>query len=489
MKSKLAFPGLALATAVLTGAAVAAVVTEGTFGMFSSTAAATASTAGAATVAIGRGDGTGPELVYELDPGADTLPVTIEIEYEGSVMADLALSLTPGDGGTPLCRIDGGTPRPRTKAPLTIQVEGDAPRAYCSVLDGQPIPLAAAVAPGSTVEVDLFVRLGEGANPGVSAVEQFDRAVVTATGAGGGFTDRVEGTVELRVADFDEVDEVDEQGSPTTAARGSATAGTDPGPAYTTFDVTDDDVPTECANGGMTAATFDGTAVQLADHATTWVAAEHFGDGAGPLLVLGTAGDDTITGSPEGDCLAGGDGDDELRGGDGDDVLIGGAGDDILRGEDGDDTAHGGAGDDELYGGPGRDDLVGGEGSDSFVGGPDGATCDRRDGEPAEDCAEPVGGDVESAPGDGEPETGTPEETDEDQPDPSTTDPGTGTPETDADPGTGGSGAGKSDAPAAGEPTGDAQVSTTPAAQGSVPLRAPAPAGTTTPEPTATATP
>ena len=62
--------------------------------------------------------------------------------------------------------------------------------------------------------------------------------------------------------------------------------------------------------------------------------------------ILGTDGDDVLTGSPFDDILCGLGGNDRLDGGDGDDVLLGGEGNDELVG---------GAGEDCVVGGPGAD--------------------------------------------------------------------------------------------------------------------------------------
>src|SRR5262249_39056128 len=56
-----------------------------------------------------------------------------------------------------------------------------------------------------------------------------------------------------------------------------------------------------------------------------------------------------------------------LMGGAGDDSLTGGAGNDWLYGEAGDDVLRGGAGRDRLDGGPGTDQLWGQKDKDSFV--------------------------------------------------------------------------------------------------------------------------
>jgi len=62
--------------------------------------------------------------------------------------------------------------------------------------------------------------------------------------------------------------------------------------------------------------------------------------------ILGTDGDDVLTGSPFDDIICGFGGNDRIDGGDGNDVLFGGEGDDELVG---------GAGNDCLIGGPGDD--------------------------------------------------------------------------------------------------------------------------------------
>ena len=67
--------------------------------------------------------------------------------------------------------------------------------------------------------------------------------------------------------------------------------------------------------------------------------------------------------------LVGGDLGDELNGGNGNDELTGGAGADILNGNAGDDRLEGNGGNDKLSGGEGKDFLVGGAGADTFTGG------------------------------------------------------------------------------------------------------------------------
>lgn len=114
-------------------------------------------------------------------------------------------------------------------------------------------------------------------------------------------------------------------------------------------------------------------------------------DGSGPEVdatrVIGTEGDDMLTGGAGADQLLGGGGmdvldggagNDELRGGTGDDTLIGGEGNDVLlaargsdelSGGDGEDFLYGGVGDDELSGDDGNDILDGGQGEDTLRGG------------------------------------------------------------------------------------------------------------------------
>jgi trimeric autotransporter adhesin len=67
--------------------------------------------------------------------------------------------------------------------------------------------------------------------------------------------------------------------------------------------------------------------------------------------------------------LIAGDSGDELNGGNGDDVLLGGAGADTLNGNAGDDRLEANGGNDRLSGGEGADFLVGGPGDDRLIGG------------------------------------------------------------------------------------------------------------------------
>lgn len=71
-----------------------------------------------------------------------------------------------------------------------------------------------------------------------------------------------------------------------------------------------------------------------------------FDKNVGNALILGTAGNDNLSGGNDDDCIVGGNGNDTLRGKPGDDILVGGNGDDGLDG---------GTGTDTCYGGPGTD--------------------------------------------------------------------------------------------------------------------------------------
>jgi Tol biopolymer transport system component len=87
--------------------------------------------------------------------------------------------------------------------------------------------------------------------------------------------------------------------------------------------------------------------------------------------ILGTAGDDVLTGTPLADVLLGEAGNDTLAAvasyfvGD---TLVGGPGNDLLVGSFASDTLDGGRGNDVLRGGPGPDLLIGGAGRDVIRG-------------------------------------------------------------------------------------------------------------------------
>jgi Ca2+-binding RTX toxin-like protein len=97
--------------------------------------------------------------------------------------------------------------------------------------------------------------------------------------------------------------------------------------------------------------------------------------------IVGSSGDDTLTGTAGREVICGFGGDDVIRGLKGPDFLVGGAGADELHGGDGQDSLSGNGGADRLFGGPGRDDLRGGLGRDRCDGGPDqdyGQSCEVR---------------------------------------------------------------------------------------------------------------
>ncbi|MDH4112235.1 MAG: hypothetical protein OEV60_06055 [Actinomycetota bacterium] len=92
-----------------------------------------------------------------------------------------------------------------------------------------------------------------------------------------------------------------------------------------------------------------------------------------PVNIVGTRGDDELSGGRGRDVFIGLGGNDEFQGsigkdracgGPGDDLLIAGPGNDRFDGEGGNDRIRGETGDDWIWGGPGRDRLVGGPGDD-----------------------------------------------------------------------------------------------------------------------------
>ncbi|HEY0024466.1 MAG TPA: calcium-binding protein, partial [Longimicrobium sp.] len=86
------------------------------------------------------------------------------------------------------------------------------------------------------------------------------------------------------------------------------------------------------------------------------------------MVVVPTAGNDTLYGYATDDVLNGLEGNDTLYGAGGADTLEGGAGDDNLQGQDGNDLLLGGVGTDSLSGGSGADDLQGQDGNDYLYG-------------------------------------------------------------------------------------------------------------------------
>ncbi len=90
---------------------------------------------------------------------------------------------------------------------------------------------------------------------------------------------------------------------------------------------------------------------------------------AGPVTLLGGAGNDLLIGSNFRTVADGGEGNDTIVGGTTHDVLIGGTGSDSIIGGDGRDTILGGEGNDILNGAAGIDSILGEGGDDSIIGG------------------------------------------------------------------------------------------------------------------------
>jgi Ca2+-binding RTX toxin-like protein len=106
-------------------------------------------------------------------------------------------------------------------------------------------------------------------------------------------------------------------------------------------------------NGGISAQSLSNLPVVLDASASTYSANYMRALSDGRNVLIGSAGDDS---------LSGGGGIDKLFGGAGGDGLSGGAGNDVLHGDAGADRLYGGDGDDVLYGDAGADYLNGGDG-------------------------------------------------------------------------------------------------------------------------------
>jgi Ca2+-binding RTX toxin-like protein len=91
-------------------------------------------------------------------------------------------------------------------------------------------------------------------------------------------------------------------------------------------------------------------------------------------LIIGGTGRDTLQGDAGKDNLVGEDNDDVLMGNEGADVLFGGNGNDTLAGNSDDDRLLGEAGSDRLTGDTGNDELIGGADDDVLSGGNDNDT-------------------------------------------------------------------------------------------------------------------
>jgi Ca2+-binding RTX toxin-like protein len=85
-------------------------------------------------------------------------------------------------------------------------------------------------------------------------------------------------------------------------------------------------------------------------------------------ILVGTEGNDNISGPATSDVINGNGGNDVIHGNNGDDYEDGGTGDDQLFGDAGNDTLIGSAGNDVLQGGVGNDTFDGGAGNDTMSG-------------------------------------------------------------------------------------------------------------------------
>lgn len=90
--------------------------------------------------------------------------------------------------------------------------------------------------------------------------------------------------------------------------------------------------------------------------------------GDGNDLVTAGAGNDSVFAGDGDDIVSGEDGDDTINAGDGEDLVNGNAGNDSINGDFGVDTLNGDAGDDFVIGGEGRDSITGGDDNDTLYG-------------------------------------------------------------------------------------------------------------------------
>jgi Ca2+-binding RTX toxin-like protein len=86
-------------------------------------------------------------------------------------------------------------------------------------------------------------------------------------------------------------------------------------------------------------------------------------------FIMGSFGNDRISGTPRNNIIVALDGSDSIHGLGGDDKIQGNEGADQLYGEAGNDVVQGGTGSDQLYGGDGDDIIAGGVDDDYLVGG------------------------------------------------------------------------------------------------------------------------
>ncbi len=88
-----------------------------------------------------------------------------------------------------------------------------------------------------------------------------------------------------------------------------------------------------------------------------------------PDVIIGFLGSDTVTGMNGSDAIQGNEGQDKLYGNEGEDILQGGIGSDQIYGDVGDDILAAGGDDDFLSGEQGNDKMYGDIGDDILVGG------------------------------------------------------------------------------------------------------------------------
>ena len=88
-------------------------------------------------------------------------------------------------------------------------------------------------------------------------------------------------------------------------------------------------------------------------------------------FLVGSTGDNVLSGQDGADQLTDNNGNDTLNGGAGNDFLAAGSGHDTLNGDENNDNLNGGSGNDTLNGGSGLDQLNGGSDSDTLSGGVD----------------------------------------------------------------------------------------------------------------------
>ncbi len=126
----------------------------------------------------------------------------------------------------------------------------------------------------------------------------------------------------------------------------------------------------ELAASGLTdaAETFRGLADGV-DRADQQGLSSELVGSAGNDLLSGLDGNDLLRGLADDDVLRGDSGNDTLQGGEGADVLLGDVGNDQLEGDAGNDSVLGGLGFDTLSGGTGNDTLNGGANTDRVNGG------------------------------------------------------------------------------------------------------------------------